>query len=436
MADKQTELPTWLTEYFPGRTWTTFRSCRLRVGQEAGAGLDMEESDLGYSIDAVDAKPGQDDALQAGRVIIGIGTQGLLGLTEEKLGEVFGENFRHDAEVFSASADELQEARIEREKRLEYQSGAESEPENEELGANWELLWRPKTDIDDDGPATVQIPVGRGRRLLLAPSELAALQQEMRTLGSKIGLEVQPRLLEDMSIDVIQLIGLPSKIAAARPTVVEVLHKFRDAADGVSSSGPAAKRTRGDDHAPEADDVENTEVETTACSLPAHVKDLRQFMYHDHTADIIVQSWGKDRAESFAQAVVGMFSYMTELDQVDIERSVEVEATGHDLLDLLYHLLDEFLFVFGSEFHVSRCVEILEFDEPGLRIKARGYGERMDLKKHEQGTEIKAITMHMMKILGPEGVMCEQGTVSKVAAGLGEVDRPGFPFETYVLHDI
>merc|ERR1712048_1343063 len=131
----------------------------------------------------------------------------------------------------------------------------------------------------------------------------------------------------------------------------------------------------------------------------------------------IVQSWGKTRAEAFAQVCVGMFNYMTPLDNVELVRSVEIEAHGHDLLDLLYHLLGEFLFVFGTEMHISRCAEILEFDESSFLIRARGYGDTMDLKKHEQGTEIKAITMHMMKILGPETMLTENGSFPREEAG-------------------
>merc|ERR1712056_49773 len=99
----------------------------------------------------------------------------------------------------------------------------------------------------------------------------------------------------------------------------------------------------------------------------------------------------------------------------------------------MFHFLDEFLFSFSSEFHVSRCVEILEFDDINFRVKARGWGERIDLNKHEQGTEIKAITMHQMKILGPTDVVTETGTFSRVEAGFGETLRDGFPFEVYVL---
>ena len=35
---------------------------------------------------------------------------------------------------------------------------------------------------------------------------------------------------------------------------------------------------------------------------------------------------------------VGMFNYMTPLDKVDIVRSVDVQATGHDMLDLRFGL--------------------------------------------------------------------------------------------------
>ena len=119
-----------------------------------------------------------------------------------------------------------------------------------------------------------------------------------------------------------------------------------------------------------------------------------------------------------AQTTVAMFGYMTELDTVDIDESktveVEVEgllrsrankeiqffilscsrrananathhadirvcslSSGHDLLSLLYNLMNEFLFVFGSEdYLVCKEVSITEFDTQHFRIKARGYAWR------------------------------------------------------------
>ena len=158
-----------------------------------------------------------------------------------------------------------------------------------------------------------------------------------------------------------------------------------------------------------------------------------RFQYHDHTADIIVHSWGSSLAEALAQVCVGMFNYMTPLENVDIVGSVDVHATGHDMLDLLYHLLDEFLYMFSTEMHICRCIEILAFDEQKFSISARGYGEKMDLKKHEQGTEIKAITMHMMKILDPKSMLTEEGRHVRQEE---DTAMSEFPYEVYVLLDI
>lgn len=417
------DAPSWLQQRFKNREWDTLASCSLRVDKELGAGLDMEEGEFGYDIEGVEDNPGQDPAIRRGMTIISIAGERLSGLSEAELGEVFGKHFKDGSEVLLVHSDELQEA-------------TEKAAESEEMGANWELLWRPKADPDAE-PAVIQIPVGR-TGLMMDADDLSGFERELQQVGERHGLSVKPHMHAEGYMDSVELHGLPSKIAAARLQVVGALQSFREreglanpdrAAEDTYGAEPAAKRRK--EAAGEEDE------DAGPCKLPEHVKDLRQFQYHDHTADIIVHSWGVDRKQSFEQAVVGMFSYMTDLDKIDIVRAVEVEASGHDLLDLLYHLLDEFLFIFGSEYHISRCVEILEFDEENLRIVARGYGDRMDLKKHEQGTEIKAITMHQMKILGPHGVLCEQGTFDKVAAGLGDIAIPsGFPHETYVLHDI
>ncbi|CAK9097722.1 Protein archease (Protein ZBTB8OS) (Zinc finger and BTB domain-containing opposite strand protein 8) [Durusdinium trenchii] len=152
-----------------------------------------------------------------------------------------------------------------------------------------------------------------------------------------------------------------------------------------------------------------------AVAIPS-TEELRLYEYLDHTADVILHSWGKTLSQAFEQCCVCFFSYLTDLDTVSMVTSVDIQATGHDLTDLLYHLLDEFLFNFSTEFIICRRVEV-DLDEANLRATARGYGEKFDLQKHPQGTEIKAITMHQMKILTPTTVASEQG-IQKRALGL------------------
>jgi SHS2 domain-containing protein len=88
-------------------------------------------------------------------------------------------------------------------------------------------------------------------------------------------------------------------------------------------------------------------------------------------------------------------------------------------MSLLYNLLNEFLFVFGTEdYFVCKRVVITEFDQTNFTIKATGsvlfsllsanlfmrvchanrHGEPFRIGKHPQGTEVKAITYSNMQI--------------------------------------
>lgn len=44
-----------------------------------------------------------------------------------------------------------------------------------------------------------------------------------------------------------------------------------------------------------------------------------------------------------------MFGYITDLDRVEMKQLYEIEAEGDDLQGLLYHFLDELLYMFCAE---------------------------------------------------------------------------------------
>lgn len=367
-------------------------------------------------------------------MIIAINGERLLGLPDSELHDVFGANLRHDAEVLLLRADELQQAIVHRDSNEECPCEDAHEPHDRvpatQMGDKDESAHEKQSS---EYPAVVRIPVGRSIAWAVPPDTKDCLDRDLAHLGERFGLAAVAKLDRCGNMESVELSGLSTAIASARGEVVQILQFYREGKYNTShddAAPPSAARPGEEERAKDAS-VEG--LAAAPVSVPGHVEDLRQFQYHDHTADIIVHSWGKTRAEAFAQVCVGMFQYMTNLDNIDFVSSVDVEATGHDLLDLLYHLLDEFLFIFSTELHVSRCIEILEFDEEALKIRARGYGEKMALQKHEQGTEIKAVTMHMMKILGPEGVTTETGTTNATDT---EDRKEGFPHEVYVLLDI
>lgn len=96
-----------------------------------------------------------------------------------------------------------------------------------------------------------------------------------------------------------------------------------------------------------------------------------------------------------------MFGYMTDLEKVSIKACYKINVESDDLMGLLYRFLDELLFLFSAEpFLVCRRLKITSLirESKNFSIECLCYGEEFDLKVHEQGTEVKAITYSAMQI--------------------------------------
>uniref|UniRef100_A0A674HPM6 Protein archease n=1 Tax=Taeniopygia guttata TaxID=59729 RepID=A0A674HPM6_TAEGU len=116
-----------------------------------------------------------------------------------------------------------------------------------------------------------------------------------------------------------------------------------------------------------------------------------------------LHAWGDTLEEAFEQCAMAMFGYMTDTGTVEPVDTVEVEAEGHDLLSLLFHFLDEWLYKFSAdEFFIPREVKVLHIDRRQFKIRSIGWGEEFSLAKHPQGTEVKAITYSAMQICEDE----------------------------------
>lgn len=113
-----------------------------------------------------------------------------------------------------------------------------------------------------------------------------------------------------------------------------------------------------------------------------------------------LHSWGSTLKEAFEQNGLAMFGYMTEIESVSIKQCFEIEASGDDLHGLLFHFLDELLFLFSCEpFLVCSRLDITQFDLDNFTLVCRCYGEPFEIGKHPQGTEVKAITYSAMQVV-------------------------------------
>ena len=122
----------------------------------------------------------------------------------------------------------------------------------------------------------------------------------------------------------------------------------------------------------------------------------KEFEFIDHTADIGVIAYGADIKQVFANAARGLFSIITELDEVSEKEKLDIQVTAPDLEALLVNWLNELIYLFeakGILFHRFDIASITD-DE----LKAIGHGEKINLAKHELKTQVKAATYHMLKI--------------------------------------
>ncbi len=121
----------------------------------------------------------------------------------------------------------------------------------------------------------------------------------------------------------------------------------------------------------------------------------------DHTADVGIIAYGADMKQAFANAAKGLFSLITELDDVKevLHRDAELSATDEE--SLLVEWLNELIYQFDTEGIVFKRFDIIELEN--TRLKARGYGERVDRSRHRLKTGVKAATYHMLKVKKDDG---------------------------------
>ena len=120
----------------------------------------------------------------------------------------------------------------------------------------------------------------------------------------------------------------------------------------------------------------------------------------DHTADVIVHAWGHTFKEAMQNGVRGIFGYMTDLEKVEERASIIVDGRFEPRSfneEMLFRVLDECLVQFTiQDYFIIKRLEFRELDNE--HFTAVAYGENMDLKKHTQGTEVKAVTMHGLSV--------------------------------------
>ena len=115
-------------------------------------------------------------------------------------------------------------------------------------------------------------------------------------------------------------------------------------------------------------------------------------------ADVAFEATGNSLEELFESCALATMQVMVDLKTVDKDVKKEISIKADTIEVLLKKFLDELIFI--------KDTELLLFSKFDADIKKNGayelhvtaLGEKLDMKKHKTGVDVKATTMHMFEI--------------------------------------
>ncbi len=124
------------------------------------------------------------------------------------------------------------------------------------------------------------------------------------------------------------------------------------------------------------------------------------FEHREHTADVLIVSYGRILEEAFEEAALGVYEVITDTTRVKPRMRYDIEIEGTDLENLLYKWIEELLIntdadgVVYSIFRVCR----IDHDQEKAILLGSAWGEPFDPERHEERTIVKAVTYAQMEI--------------------------------------
>ncbi len=132
--------------------------------------------------------------------------------------------------------------------------------------------------------------------------------------------------------------------------------------------------------------------------FPGEPPEGRRFL--EHVTDAFIEAWGETFEKALAQAAAGLFETMVDVKAVRPIVTLDIDASGHDELELLYDWLEQLLL----KFEIDRMV-LGEFDvkdvvrkENMLTLTAAVKGEKYEPHRHGGKVEVKGVTYHLMSV--------------------------------------
>ena len=119
------------------------------------------------------------------------------------------------------------------------------------------------------------------------------------------------------------------------------------------------------------------------------------WQHFDHGADIGVRGVGVTRAQAFEQAALALTAIVAPIDAVEPRQQIDVFAENRDQELLFVEWLDALIFEMATR---RMLFSRFEVDIEADRLRARAWGEPIDIERHQPAVEVKGATLTELKV--------------------------------------
>ncbi len=124
------------------------------------------------------------------------------------------------------------------------------------------------------------------------------------------------------------------------------------------------------------------------------------FQTFENKADIGVRGSGASLGVAFSECAKAMVSIMASPSKIAPKKKIVLQVKASDAQALLVAFLNELLYVKDTKQMLFSKFEVsVEGDAHGAELKAICFGEKINPKKHELMTEVKAAAYSQLKVV-------------------------------------
>ncbi len=126
----------------------------------------------------------------------------------------------------------------------------------------------------------------------------------------------------------------------------------------------------------------------------------KDWEHYSHTADMGIRGFGESIEEAFVNAAVALVAVNVDPEKIKQEDKIKITCSDDDIELLFIAWLSNLLYEM-----ITRKMFFSRFDVEINDGQLTGYawGEKLDLKKHDPGVEIKGISYSDLKVAQVNG---------------------------------